>query len=170
MNGCVTRRTIVLLALLVVSTATLLVAAPSQATFRGQNGRIAFEAQVGANRQLFTVNPDGTGLTQVTHFSDSGGTNGKRIVFSKPEFSQNGQSSNVFTVKADGTGEVQLTHETGGALNAGADSWSPDGAKIAYVSNKTGTYQIWTMNADGSGQTQLTKGPEAHLAAWGSHP
>ena len=41
---------------------------------------------------------------------------------------------------------------------------------IAYVSNKTGTYQIWTMNADGSDQTQLTKGAEAHLAAWGSHP
>ena len=83
---------------------------------------------------------------------------------------QVGQSSSVYTIEMDGTGLVQLTHETGGEINAGADSWSPDGRKIAYVSNKSGTYQIWTMNSDGSEATQLTKGGEAHLASWGSHP
>ena len=53
---------------------------------------------------------------------------------------------------------MQLTHEAGGTINDGADSWSPDGTKIAYVSNQSGIYQIWTMNADGTEQTQLTNG------------
>ena len=65
---------------------------------------------------------------------------------------------------------MQLTHDSGGTINDGADSWSPDGTKIAFTSNRTGTYQIYTMNADGTDISQLTKGPDAHLAAWGSHP
>jgi len=96
---------------------------------------------------------------------------GQRIVYSAPAFGDGGKSSNVYTVRVDGSDRVQLTHETGGEINAGADSWSPDGTKIAYVSNKTGgVYQIWTMNADGSGAKQLTHANDAHLAAWGSHP
>jgi TolB protein len=73
-------------------------------------------------------------------------------------------------VKTDGSGLVQLTHDSGGKVNDGADSWSPDGAKIAYTSNRSGTYQIYTMNADGTHRTRLTKRPDAHLAAWGNHP
>jgi TolB protein len=287
---------------------------PSHATFRGQNGRLVFETPVGANVQLFTIQPDGTGLTQVTHFTDSGGTNaawskdgsrivftrhwdpagpnekiviytigadgsgakalpkggdiavspaffpdgrriifleirsrrlkvinangtglrsagvpgvggdsvcflggkrvaflrpkpgndsvtaifvaglfghglkritpwgghadkidcspdGKRIVYSAPEFGEpGGISSNVYTMKTDGTDVVQVTHDTGGTINDGADTWSPDGTKIAFVSNRTGTYQIYTANADGTDVKQLTNATDAHLAAWGSHP
>jgi len=76
----------------------------------------------------------------------------------------------VYTIGIDGTGLRQLTHDHGGKINDGLDSWSPDGKKIAFVSNKTGTYEIYSMNADGTGITQITRGPEAHLASWGSHP
>ena len=34
--------------------------------------------------------------------------------------------------------------------------WSPDGAKVAFFSNRSGNYDIWIMNVDGSGLTQLT--------------
>ncbi|MGD8844719.1 MAG: hypothetical protein PVJ84_06135 [Desulfobacteraceae bacterium] len=40
--------------------------------------------------------------------------------------------------------------------------WSPDGAKIAWVSNRSGSYQIWTMNADGSDKIQVTQAPATH--------
>ena len=36
-------------------------------------------------------------------------------------------------------------------------SWSPDGTKIAFWSNRdTARRQIWVMNADGSGQRNLS--------------
>lgn len=35
-------------------------------------------------------------------------------------------------------------------------SWSPDGKKITFVSDREGTPQIWLMNSDGSAQTRLT--------------
>jgi len=140
--------------------------------------RVAFLASKPGNGEIsaiFVAGLFGHGLRRVTPWATYAdkidcSPDGTRIVFSKPAFGHGGKSSNVYTIKTNGTGVVQLTHETGGEVNAGADSWSPDGTKIAYVSNKTGTYQIWTMNADGSGAAQLTHGPEAHLAAWGSHP
>ena len=64
----------------------------------------------------------------------------------------------------------QLTHDAGGKIHNGFDSWSPDGRKIAFASDKTGTYEIYSMNADGTHVTQITRGPEAHLASWGTVP
>ena len=140
--------------------------------------RVAFLASKPGNDQLtaiFVAGLFGGGQKRITpwgSFADKidCSPDGKRIVYSKPGFGYGGQSSNVYRMRTDGSDVVQLTHESGGTLNAGADSWSPDGTKIAFVSNRSGTYQIWTMNADGTGASQLTRGPEAHLAAWGSHP
>ena len=38
-------------------------------------------------------------------------------------------------------------------------SFSPDGSKIAFYSNRDGNYEIYVMNADGSEQTNLTNNP-----------
>jgi Tol biopolymer transport system component len=72
-------------------------------------------------------------------------------------------------VRPDGTGLVKLTNSRGGRINTGLDSWSPDGKKIAFVSNRSGNYEIYVMNANGSGVAQATHGPEAHHASWGTH-
>src|SRR5215469_140744 len=66
--------------------------------------------------------------------------------------------SNVYTINPDGTGRRQLTHVSA-AQAAGNPDWSPDGAKIVYISNQTGDYRIWVMNADGSAQRRLTNDP-----------
>jgi Tol biopolymer transport system component len=94
---------------------------------------------------------------------------GTRVAFSTPDFGPP-QSANVFTIGVDGTGLRQLTHDRGGKINNGLDSYSPDGKKIAFVSNRSGTYQISVMNTDGTHVTQVTRDAEAHLAAWGTHP
>ena len=40
-------------------------------------------------------------------------------------------------------------------------SWSPDGTRIAFVSDRTDPHgDVFVMNADGTGITQLTSGPE----------
>ena len=41
--------------------------------------------------------------------------------------------------------------------------WSPDGSKIAFVSDRVGTNEIYVMDADGSNQTRASSGC-AHLS------
>lgn len=45
--------------------------------------------------------------------------------------------------------------------NAYAPAWSPDGSRIAFVSEREGTPDIYIMNADGSHVVQLTDDPFA---------
>jgi Tol biopolymer transport system component len=44
-------------------------------------------------------------------------------------------------------------------------SWSPDGRRIAFASDRDGNREIYVMNADGSGQINLTNNPADD---WGS--
>jgi Tol biopolymer transport system component len=38
-------------------------------------------------------------------------------------------------------------------------AWSPDGARLAFYSGRSGNDDIWAINIDGSGEAQLTKDP-----------
>jgi hypothetical protein len=57
-------------------------------------------------------------------------------------------------MRPDGAGLRNLTHHG----NDFYPSWSPDGRRLAYVSDRDGTWEISTVNADGSGQSRLTSG------------
>jgi TolB protein len=57
-------------------------------------------------------------------------------------------------MRTDGTNIKQLTVNS---KSNHSPSWSPDGDKIAFVSNRSGENCIWVMNADGSNQYNLTK-------------
>jgi TolB protein len=147
--------------------------------FSPDGKRIAFSWTKGAQlAAIFTVNVSGTGgLKQLTAWKSGladkidWSPDGSQIAYSSPEFGRTGKSSNVFTVRADGTGGiVQLTHDSGGKINDGLDTWSPDGKKIVFVSNRAGTSALYSMNADGTGVTKIPTGHDAHLAAWGTHP
>ncbi len=71
-----------------------------------------------------------------------------RIAFSRAVSGR----SQIFTVNADGGDERQLTFEGANEYPA----WSKDGAHLAFVSDRTGAWEVWAMNADGSGQSALT--------------
>jgi Tol biopolymer transport system component len=43
----------------------------------------------------------------------------------------------------------------GVAASSVSPAWSPDGEYIAYLTNQTGTWEIWVMKADGSEQGPL---------------
>jgi hypothetical protein len=67
-------------------------------------------------------------------------------------------------MRPDGTGLRTLTR---GGDNDFYPSWSPDGTRIAYESDRDGSYEIWTMNADGSEQRRLTSGSRFRCAPGG---
>jgi Tol biopolymer transport system component len=142
-------------------------------------GKLAFStSSLDGNGQIYAVNADGSGLTQLADEAFFGLTwspDGKRIAF---VFNRDGNHE-IYVVNTDGSGLSNLTNNP--APDAQPD-WSPDGARIAFVSGRDaerlptktptplselytpGDYawqQVYVMNADGSNQTRLTENRSA---------
>ena len=61
-------------------------------------------------------------------------------------------------MNADGSGQRNLTRSRTHPLSTErAATWSPDGRKILFVSNRGGNGEIYAMNGDGSGLQKLTQ-------------
>ncbi len=61
--------------------------------------------------------------------------------------------SDIFLMSLDGKLETNLTEHWADEVSP---AWSPGGGSLAFVSNRTGSPQIYVMNGDGSGQRRLT--------------
>ena len=73
----------------------------------------------------------------------------------------------IWTMQSDGTGKTQVTFSEG---SVSGYSWSPDGARIAYVvASPPGTlpeFSLWVIDSDGSGSEQLTTGNRDTSPVW----
>jgi len=56
---------------------------------------------------------------------------------------------------------AQLTKLTPDTTSASDPAFSPDGSRIAFVSQRDGNAEIYVMNADGTGSTRITNDPQA---------
>jgi TolB protein len=74
---------------------------------------------------------------------------GKRVVYSGYHGRQWNQ---LWLLSADGGDPIQLTY---GEFDATAPRWSPDGRRIAYVSNEDGNTSLWTVDVPGGKRTQI---------------
>ena len=75
-----------------------------------------------------------------------------------------GQGPNIYSACPDGT---QLRQLTNNASNNTSPAWSPDGKRIAFVSNREGRSQLSIMDADGNHTAQITSDPIDHaLPLW----
>jgi len=71
---------------------------------------------------------------------------------------------NLWIVRSDGTGHRPLTT---GRSTENTPVWSPDGTRIAFVSTRGGSTQLWVRWMDRGEELQVTQGPEAPSApAW----
>jgi Tol biopolymer transport system component len=132
---------------------------------------------------IYTANPDGSGLTRLTHYGvyTAEGTlspDGRTIVFT----SLKDGDLDIYTMRVNGTNVKRLTFTPG---YDGGPFFSHDGTKIVYrawhpTDTALATYQsllkqrlvrpnrmeIWVMNADGSNQHQITSLGGANFAPY----
>jgi len=125
--------------------------------FSPDGTKIAFESNRDGNNEIYIMNADGTGQTNLTNSAGNDyrpmfSPDGTKIVF----YSDRDGDNEIYTMNTDGSSLAQLTN------NVGRDdepSYSPDGTKILFYSNRTGNYEVYIMNADGSVQTNLSNNP-----------
>ena len=80
---------------------------------------------------------------------------GKRVLYSVSYYSveQDKSNSDLFMMNTDGTGKYQITDTE---FREVAAKWFKGGEKIAYLSSKSGSMQLWIMDADGSDKERVT--------------
>jgi Tol biopolymer transport system component len=130
--------------------------------------RIVFMSSRDGDREIFLMNPDGSGLTNLTDNSrrDDGPSwspDGNRIAFS----SDRSGAREIWLMEADGTQPTKLTDSRSLALNP---AWSPDGSRIAFDDNRIlQGKEIWTIDVDGTNETRITNesiNSCSELATW----
>lgn len=77
----------------------------------------------------------------------------KQIVFSYSIHGYNGFEENIVSICPDGTEKRRLTVDTYGNFGP---SWSSDGSVIAFLSRRSGTWQLHVMDQDGGNIRQIT--------------
>jgi Tol biopolymer transport system component len=155
-----THSSFVAMALILVLT-VLFTFGSAWATFPGKNGRIAFVAKRSGSWQLYTINPDGSDIVQITDLPATDfdawfpvfSPDGRRIVFCR-DTPQAPGAPDLYVVNADGTGLTRLTFDGDGF---GAH-WSPHGTRLTFARFlATGKAVISTTRADATGKrTNLT--------------
>lgn len=75
-------------------------------------------------------------------------SNGKRAAFTA--------RGDIFSVPLEHGITLDLTHTPG--VHEREVSWSPDGKRVAYISDQSGEEEVWVRDADGGDPVMLTKG------------
>ena len=131
--------------------------------------KIAFNSWDGGTAAIYVVNPDGTGLTQLT----PQGQDDRRPLWS-PNHSRLAFVQNrveLWVMSSDGNNRARLTTRL---ADGNSDfRWSPDGTMIAFETNDETVEcdldgvpsqcplpQVWTMRADGSNVTKVADGAD----------
>ena len=126
------------------------------------------------NSEIYVMDADGNNLQRLTkNVSDdrdpSWSPDGERIVFSASREghveNKFGITDEIYVMDADGQNEQRLTDNRN---NDWDPSWSPDGQRIAFMSDRKGdavSFDIYVMDADGGNPQKLVNN-----RGWDSSP
>jgi Tol biopolymer transport system component len=122
--------------------------------------KIAFMSERDGNREIYVMNPDGSGQTNITNTPDTDEW--------YPRWSPDG-SQIAFATYRDGNCEIYVMNAADGSSRRNLTrnpaqeewcSWAPDGTQFVFTSDRTGNSELYIMNAKGGGQTPVTATPE----------
>jgi Tol biopolymer transport system component len=151
--------------------ATVAVAPVANATYPGEQGRLAFGADVdGGQPDIYTVRPNGHGVHRLT--DDPGfdacpaySADGKWIAWCRQAQDPAGQTD-VWVMRANGTDKHRVTTLGGNAL---FPDFSPDGSQIVFNGRPAGatSNDIYVVGSGGGPAHKLTTSPGNDiLPAW----
>jgi len=140
----------------------------AQATSPGANGRIVFASQaLGGTYDVFTMNPDASGLVNVTNHPANDrdpaiSPEGTKILFR----TDRDGNDEIYLMNADGTNPIRLMNDP---QQDYAPSWSPDGTEIVWVRQTPGLPPVMhVMNADGTNDHVVGRGLNPQFSPDGS--
>jgi len=132
-----------------------IVAHGTGAAWSPNGSKIAFGSTRSGSGEVYVVNVDGSGLRRLTHNPGSDGNplwsrNGRKIFFEG--------GGDIHVMNSDGSAQRNLTRSSAPPRDDADDAprLSPDGRTILFISERTGSAQIYVMNADGSGLKRVT--------------
>lgn len=114
---------------------------------------IAFSSNLNGNDDIYTIEPNGTNLHQLTNSAHDEGEvcwspDGTRLIFAS---NQSGNNA-ISLMNIDSPVQTRL----GDSIRATSPDFSPDGSQICYEGRINGNRDIFLMNSDGTDVTRLT--------------
>jgi Tol biopolymer transport system component len=173
---------------LLVVVLALSFAAPARAAFFGENGKIAYSGGDYYGHVIKTVNPNGTGVTQVTPselpdswYLPAWSPDGTKIAYAFARPTSPVPRWELHVMNVDGSGSVPVTdYVASGLVLLDKPAWSPDGRRFAAALNprieefgtcvrdwywdgfdrKNCDVAVYTVNSNGTGLARLVAGFE----------
>jgi Tol biopolymer transport system component len=127
--------------------------------------KIVFESDRTGVLQVWVMNADGSGQTQLTFDAvpkdqvPDWSPDGTQIAYTA-DTSPDGNGGQIMVMSADGSGQHPITR----GPNDYGPTWSPDGTKLALLN--LATRDIEVMNADGTGRHILHHAGPQFVPAW----
>ena len=155
---------------MILASVVILGLAPLMAVVDAQ-AQIAFVSERDGNPEIYVMDTDGNNQHRLTNnpdkdYSPSWSPNGKRIIFMSnrdghAHFIPGLFTYEIYIMEADGSNPQNLTNNP---ADDRSPSWSPDGKRIVFSSNRDGfknaerviTHEIYVMDVDGGNPQNLT--------------